>query len=50
MVRSKAFPSEASVNHTACALVGLAFMALLGLIIWLIVDFEMPLIVAHWHG
>lgn len=43
------FPSEASLSHTACAVVGMAFTVLLGLILWLIVDVEMPLIATHLH-
>jgi len=50
MLRSKLlFPSVSFLNHTACAQVWLVFVALLGLIFWMIVDFEMPLIAAHLH-
>ena len=43
------FPSESCLNHAACALVGLAFVALFGLVVWMIVDVEMPFMTAGWH-
>jgi hypothetical protein len=49
MWRSKFLvPSWSSLNTTSCVLVGLAFAALFGLIVWMIADVEMPLIVARW--
>lgn len=47
MPRSKV--PEPALNRMAYALVGVAFAVLLGLILWMIVEVEMPLIATHWH-
>jgi len=42
-------PSWSSLKTTSCVLVSLAFVALLGLMLWMIVEVEMPLIRAVLH-
>jgi hypothetical protein len=41
------FPTFLTRSCTACVVV--AYLVLLGLILWLIIDFEMPLIAPRWH-
>ena len=42
-------PSWSSLNGLSCILIGATYLAVLGMIVWLIIDFEMPLIAMGWH-
>ncbi len=42
-------PSWSFLNTASCVVVSLAFAALLGLMLWMILDVEMPLIAVAWH-
>jgi hypothetical protein len=42
-------PSWSGLNKSSCIFVGVTYAALFGLIVWLILDVEMPLIAAVWH-
>ena len=49
MWRSKFLvPSWSFLNTASCVLVGVAFVALMGLMLWMIIEAEMPLIAAAW--
>ena len=50
MWKAKGFvPSWSFLNHSSCVLVGAAYLALMGWIVWTMLDLDIPLIAMGSH-